>query len=184
MGEPRRPGPHRLVDHELPRRVGQVLLGPDHVGDAHRRVVHGGGEVIGRKPGRPEQHEVPDHPVREPHLSPHQVVEHPVSRLDREADALRAPLVATRIALGGGEPPAAAVVMRGAPGREPSALDTAARAAAAANAAASGQASSQASQWTETSIETASFIASSRHNFSLSALRGGEGGARAEGVGG
>ena len=102
----------RRVDHELARRVGQVLLGAKHVRDLHRRIVHRRREVVGRKPVRAQQDEVAHHSGGEAHIAAHQVVEHPVARLDGEAHALGSSFGAGRGALGERHAPAATVVVR------------------------------------------------------------------------
>ena len=76
VGEGRR-GPAEGVIHQgLARGVGQVLLAPGHVGDAHVVVVHRHGEIVDRRPVRPKQYEVLEILVREPHRAPHQVLDH------------------------------------------------------------------------------------------------------------
>ncbi len=37
----------RLIDHHLARGVRQVVVAADYMGDAHERIVHHGGEVVG-----------------------------------------------------------------------------------------------------------------------------------------
>ncbi len=60
VGEGRQVGAQRLEDQELGERVGEVLLGPDDVGDLHRDVVDDAGEVVQRRAVGPDDHEVAD----------------------------------------------------------------------------------------------------------------------------
>ncbi len=108
----------RLAEHQLARRVGQMLLGADDVTDVHRRVVHRAGEVVGRQPVRAQQHEVTHHALGERDLAAHQVLQHPVAPRDREAQTVRLARAQPRLALVARQVTAAAVVVRRAPRRQ------------------------------------------------------------------
>ena len=48
----------RLEEEDVLRRVGEVVLAADHVGDPHIRVVYDHGEVVERRTIRAEDHEI------------------------------------------------------------------------------------------------------------------------------
>ena len=48
----------RLEEEDVLRRIGEVILAADHVGDPHIRVVHDHGEVVERRTIRAKDHEI------------------------------------------------------------------------------------------------------------------------------
>ena len=60
VGEGRQLGAQGLEDQELREGVGEVLLGPDDVGDLHLDVVDDAGEVVERRAVGPDDDEVAD----------------------------------------------------------------------------------------------------------------------------
>ena len=115
--EHRRRPTEGLVKHELARRVREVFLGAQHMGDRHGVVVDHAREVVGRQPVRAQQHEVADHAGRERDPTTDRVVELLFAIRDDEAHAVRLTRGGTRIGVGGQKGTAAAVVVRRAPGR-------------------------------------------------------------------
>ena len=68
-------------DHQhLLGRVADVVLATDHAGDAHEHVVHGGGQVVRRRPVAARHHEVLDLRVVEGDLTTDHVVDHGLAR--------------------------------------------------------------------------------------------------------
>ena len=65
----------RLVDEDLARRVGQVVVAADDVRDAHVRVVAHHGEVVGGASVGAHDDHVVHHLGREAHVAVHGVVE-------------------------------------------------------------------------------------------------------------
>ena len=94
------------------RRVRQVILAADDVGDLHRLVVDHDHEVVERHPVAADDHEVAEQRVVELDLAADQVVEADVLRRDLEADDRRATLGLEGGALRIGQAQAAAVVAR------------------------------------------------------------------------
>ncbi len=64
---------HRLGEEDVLRRRRQDVLPPHDVGDAVVDIVHGAGQVVGRRAVGSEDHEVVDLGVVELHLSPYDV---------------------------------------------------------------------------------------------------------------
>ena len=60
VGEGGEVDPEGLEDQQLREGVGQVLVGPDDVGDLHLGVVDDAGEVVQGHPVGPDDHEVAD----------------------------------------------------------------------------------------------------------------------------
>ena len=48
----------RLEEEDVLRRVGEVILAADHVGDPHIRIVHDHGEVVERRTVRAKDHKI------------------------------------------------------------------------------------------------------------------------------
>ena len=84
--------PESFVEQDLARRVGEVVVAPYDVGDLHLRVVHGGGEVVGRGVGRLHEDEVLQVGVVEGDGAPDHVLHHRLA-LERglEPDGVRLP---------------------------------------------------------------------------------------------
>ncbi len=74
MAEARRRKPEGLEDRHLPRGVRQVVVPADHMRDAHQRVVHDDGKIIGRVAVRPENDQIIQHRVVEDHRALDEVV--------------------------------------------------------------------------------------------------------------
>ena len=66
--------------HHLLGRVGDVVLAAQHVGDAHVHVVHGGGEVVGRRAVGAHDDEVLDRAVVEGHRAADVVLDDRLAR--------------------------------------------------------------------------------------------------------
>ncbi len=83
----RRSGVERAQDQQLLRRVREVVVAANDVGDLHLGVVDGNREVVQRGAVAPCDHEVVLGPVLEPHRPADQVLDHghPVVR-DAQAD--------------------------------------------------------------------------------------------------
>ncbi len=78
--ETRYRGAERLVDVDLARRVVDVVVAADHVGDAHVDVVDDHREVVGRETVRTEDHEVVEFGVAPLDAALDLVVEHDCAR--------------------------------------------------------------------------------------------------------
>ena len=76
MGKDRARPAHRVEHLRLPRGVGQVVVAPDHVRDAHVVVVHHHRQHVGRRPVRAQQHHVVELVVAERHVALHRVLDH------------------------------------------------------------------------------------------------------------
>ena len=87
MREARRRPPEGLVEKELPRRIGNVVLAPHHMSDLHQRIVDDDGEVVGGDAAGPQQHEVADDLGAERDLSANDVVEGKLPLPFRHAEA-------------------------------------------------------------------------------------------------
>ena len=75
MGKGRQARAQRLEEQELREGVGEVLVGPDDVGDLHRDVVDDAGEVVKRSAIGPDDDEIADLVGRELDVPLDQVVE-------------------------------------------------------------------------------------------------------------
>ena len=71
----------RLVHQQLPGRVRDVILAPDHMRDLHQRIVHDDGEVVGGVTVGANDDRIADHVPREPDVAPHEVGEDDVAVL-------------------------------------------------------------------------------------------------------
>ena len=71
----RRPA-ERLEDLRLPRRVGEVVVAADDMGDAHVMVVDHDGEIVGRRAVAAQDHEVVEILVGKDHAALHAVLDH------------------------------------------------------------------------------------------------------------
>ena len=87
MREGRHRGAERLVDHDLARRVGQVVVAADDVGDAHHRVVHDRSEVVRGRAVGAEDDEVVELLGVEAHVAVDRVVHEDVAAVERHLDA-------------------------------------------------------------------------------------------------
>ena len=112
MREPRRRPAERGVQQQLSRRVRDVVVAADHVGDLHQVIVDDAREVVGRQPIRAQHDEVVEHLVLERDAAAYDVLPRGLSRgaIEREADRVGAPLVLVRAPAGGVERAAATVV--------------------------------------------------------------------------
>ena len=83
----RRDGVEGAQDQQLLRRVRQVVVAANDVGDPHVGIVHCDREVVQRRAVTPRDHEVVLGPVLEPHRPADQVLDHghPLVR-DAQAD--------------------------------------------------------------------------------------------------
>ena len=95
-----------------------MLLGADHMSDAHGGIVDDAGEIVGGQAIGTQQHEVADHAGREAHFVTHHVVEHPVAIGHHETHTRGPALAIPRRLLSGSEVAAGAVVVRRAAGGE------------------------------------------------------------------
>ena len=77
--------PSASIQRELARGVGQVVLAADDVRDLHQRVVDGGGELVGGRAVRAQDHEVLDRADRDADVAAGRVVDDDV--LGRRAEA-------------------------------------------------------------------------------------------------
>ena len=77
----------RLVDHDLARGVGQVVVAADDVRDAHEGVVDDRREVVGGGSVGAEDDEVVELLGIEDDLAVHRVVNHDVAAVERHLDA-------------------------------------------------------------------------------------------------
>ena len=87
MGKGRTRPPHPVQDRELARRVGDVFIPADNVGDVHQMIVHGGGEQVGHGAVVPLKDEVADRPSGEGLPPTDEVVEGEVLVRQRQAPA-------------------------------------------------------------------------------------------------
>ena len=101
-----------LVDHDLTRGVGEVVVAADDVRDAHGGVVHHGGEVVGGRAVRADDHEVVELLGVKHHVSVHGVVDVDVAAVLGHLDAQHVGLagVHARTGLGGVDVTATALV--------------------------------------------------------------------------
>mmetsp|Transcript_207 Transcript_207/g.342 ORF Transcript_207/g.342 Transcript_207/m.342 type:complete len:433 (-) Transcript_207:368-1666(-) len=106
-----------VQDQALAQGVGQVLLGPDDVGDAHHGVVHRHAEVVHRYPGGAQKDEVPHRGLCVPgHPAAHLVLDdHHLALGHFEAHGVGLPGVQPPLHLLGVGVPPGAVVLGGAP---------------------------------------------------------------------
>ena len=112
MGEGGHGRAERLVDHDLARGVGQVVVAADDVGDAHHGVVDDGREVVGGCAVGAEDDEVVELAGVEGHVSVDSVVDHDVAAVERHLDAQDVGLAGLDAALGlGGVDVAAAALV-------------------------------------------------------------------------
>ena len=95
------------------RRVRQVVLAADDIGDLHGLVVNDNRKVVERHPVVADDHEIAEQRVVELDLATHEVVEADDLGLDPEADDRWATLGLEGGALRIGQVQAAAVVARG-----------------------------------------------------------------------
>ena len=114
MGEGGHVEPERLVDEDLARGVGQVVVAADDVRDAHVRVVAHHGEVVGGAFVGAHDDHVVHHVGREAHVAVHGVVELDGAAALGHAQAPHVGLAGldARGRLGGVEVAAGAVVAR------------------------------------------------------------------------
>ena len=77
----------RLEDRELLRRVREMVVPADHLGDPHVRVVDGDGEVVERGAVSPGDHQIVGEPVLEANRAADQIVDHGLALIgDPQAD--------------------------------------------------------------------------------------------------
>ena len=81
MGEHGYGGAHGLVDHDLARGVGEMVVAADDVGDAHECIIHDGREVVGGRAVGAEDHEVIELLGVEGDLAVDGVVDHDVAAI-------------------------------------------------------------------------------------------------------
>jgi hypothetical protein len=117
--ETRRAEAERAIDQHLPRRVGDVVLAPDHVGDLHQRVVHDDGEVVGGTAVGAHEDRIADDVGAERHLAADQILKRHVEVL-RHAEADDGALARLHPApcLVGGQAAAGPVILGRPSGRE------------------------------------------------------------------
>ena len=75
--------PKRVVDLLLARGVDQVIVAPDHMGDAHVVVVDHHGQHVGRVAVAPQQHEVVEVLVLPDHAALNLILDHGLAGLRR-----------------------------------------------------------------------------------------------------
>jgi hypothetical protein len=75
MRELRRLEPQRLVEKQLPRRVRNVILAPDHMRNLHQRIVDNDGKVIRRVPVGAYKHGITDDFAAERDVAANDIVE-------------------------------------------------------------------------------------------------------------
>ena len=76
-----------LVDHDLARGVGEVVVAADHVRDAHHGIVHHGGKVVGGGAVGAEDDEVIQLAGVEGHVTVDRIVDHHVATVEGNLDA-------------------------------------------------------------------------------------------------
>ena len=91
---------HGLVDHDLARGVGEVVVTANDVGDAHQCVVHHGGEVVGGGTVGAEDDEVVELLGVEGDLTMDGVVDHDVAAVLGHLDAQNVGLTGIDAGLG------------------------------------------------------------------------------------
>ncbi len=116
MREARHRRPERLVEQHLLRRVRDVVVAADDVGDAHVDVVDDDRQVVGRVAVRPQHDEVLDHRVVELDPPVHHVVVRGGAGRHAKADGARRAGGFARGDVVGREIHARAVVRPGLPG--------------------------------------------------------------------
>ena len=83
MGEDRHRMAQRLVDEDLERRVGEVIVAPDDVGYPHLGVIDHGGEVVGGSAIAAREHEVVHGARRKDGLAANPIVDDDVAPVCR-----------------------------------------------------------------------------------------------------
>jgi hypothetical protein len=78
----------RRVDLGLARRVHQVIIAANHMGDAHIMVVHHDGEIISRRAIGAQQDEIVEFLRRPPHLALHRILKDDVGVRRFEANGI------------------------------------------------------------------------------------------------
>ena len=86
MREDRRREPERLVEQNLPGRIRNVILSPNHVRHFHQRIVDDDGEVVRGMAIGADDDGIANHVGLEPDVAAHRVGEHDVA-LFRHAKA-------------------------------------------------------------------------------------------------
>ena len=80
----------RLEEEDVLRRVREVVLTADHMGDSHICVIHHHGEVIERTPVRAQDDEVTTERLSvDLHTAAHEIINHHNARLNTEAERRR-----------------------------------------------------------------------------------------------
>ena len=80
----------RLEEEDVLRRIGEVVLTADHMGDSHICVIHHHGEVIERTPIGTQDDQVTTERLRvDLHAAAHEIINHHDARLDAEAERRR-----------------------------------------------------------------------------------------------
>src|SRR5215204_6062328 len=113
MRKPRDRCAERLKQQNVLRRVGDVVVAANDIGNSHLNIVHDDREVIGRIVVRPEDYEVFDIGAVELDPAVHRVIECGASRGHLEANRSRRRGILELAHLIGGESEARAVVLPG-----------------------------------------------------------------------